>query len=384
MDIEFAGHAGQVFARLLHFCQFGDRALEGLGSIVGAVQRHRRHAVAQHAGGDGVPLGMVGIEQVFGRCALGDQREFPAEVHRILHADIEAVPAGRIVDVRGIARQQHPALAIGLGLPRAVVEPRDRGGAVNAVVGPIDRDEPLPDVVERRLAGLAHPVLGEHDPHRTMVLVDDLAVADLVFEPSEPMHAARIVADTPFRLFGQFGLRDQVAYRRVRSRKRDAGGFAHHATPAVAPDEVISAQRPAVADLDIDAGSVLRKAGDREIPQDGYAELLDPAEEYAFDVLLPQPERIGMPTRKIADVQPDAGEPGSLHLLALLEEALGNAALVEDFDRARMQPARPRADDFLVGALLDDHDVDARQRQLGGQHHPRRAATGDHHRMPLR
>ena len=35
----------------------------------------------------------------------------------------------------------------------------------------------------------------------------------------------------------------------------------------------------------------------------------------------------------------------------------------------------------MIGTLLDDRDVDLRQRQLSRQHHPRRTASGDHHRM---
>ena len=43
-------------------------------------------------------------------------------------------------------------------------------------------------------------------------------------------------------------------------------------------------------------------------------------------------------------------------------------------------PAREPGE-LLVGAPLDDGDVDAGQRQLARQHQPRRAAAGDHHRM---
>ena len=67
--------------------------------------------------------------------------------------------------------------------------------------------------------------------------------------------------------------------------------------------------------------------------------------------------------------------------LPLREEPIGDAALVEDLDRARVQAARARAGEVLVGAPLDDRDVDPRQRQLGRQHQPGRTASGDHHRM---
>ena len=63
------------------------------------------------------------------------------------------------------------------------------------------------------------------------------------------------------------------------------------------------------------------------------------------------------------------------------EEPLGDAALVEHLDRAGVQAAGARAGELLVGAPLDDGDVDPRQRQLARQHHPGRAASGDHDRM---
>jgi hypothetical protein len=55
--------------------------------------------------------------------------------------------------------------------------------------------------------------------------------------------------------------------------------------------------------------------------------------------------------------------------------------LVENLDGACMQTARARASEVLVGAPLDDGDVDARQRQLARQHQPRRTPAGDHHRV---
>jgi len=47
-----------------------------------------------------------------------------------------------------------------------------------------------------------------------------------------------------------------------------------------------------------------------------------------------------------------------------------------------MQTARACASEVLVGAPLDDGNVDARQRQPARQHQPCRTSSGDHHRMP--
>ena len=84
-----------------------------------------------------------------------------------------------------------------------------------------------------------------------------------------------------------------------------------------------------------------------------------------------------------------AGEPGDLGGRALGEEPVGDAALVEDLDGPRVQPAGARADELLTGPPLEDDDVDPRLRQLSLQHESCRPAADDHHRvlvhlLPLR
>ena len=90
-----------------------------------------------------------------------------------------------------------------------------------------------------------------------------------------------------------------------------------------------------------------------------------------------------MPGGEVADVQRDAGEPRDLRHLPLLEEPIGDPALIEDLDRAGVQTACARAGEVLIGAPLDDGDVDARERQLARQHQPGRTSSSDHHRMHL-
>ena len=74
-------------------------------------------------------------------------------------------------------------------------------------------------------------------------------------------------------------------------------------------------------------------------------------------------------------------ERRDLSHLPLGEEPISDPTLIEHLDRARVKTAGPRAGEHMVGAPLDDRDVDPRQRQLSRQHHPRRTASGDHHRM---
>ena len=56
---------GELFARLVHAEQLGHAFAQRLDAVVGAHERDLRHRVAQHAGGDRVALGMVGIQEGF-------------------------------------------------------------------------------------------------------------------------------------------------------------------------------------------------------------------------------------------------------------------------------------------------------------------------------
>jgi hypothetical protein len=80
--------------------------------------------VLERASGDRVTLGVVGVQQVGGRDFLHDLGELPAEVHRVLHSELEPLPADRVVHVRRIARQQDPSSAVSGGLAGRVGEAR--------------------------------------------------------------------------------------------------------------------------------------------------------------------------------------------------------------------------------------------------------------------
>ncbi len=89
-----------------------------------------------------------------------------------------------------------------------------------------------------------------------------------------------------------------------------------------------------------------------------------------------------MPGGKVADIQKSVveAEPHPMHL-SLREEPIGDSALIEDLDGARVQTAAARSDKVLAGAPLDDGNVDTRQRQLGRQHQTRRTSSSNHYRM---
>lgn len=85
-------------------------------------------------------------------------------------------------------------------------------------------------------------------------------------------------------------------------------------------------------------------------------------------MLLPEPEPVRTPGREVADLQLRPGEGRDLSRLPLREEALGDPALIENLDGARMESARAPAVKILTGAPFDDGDVDVRQGQLTRQH----------------
>jgi hypothetical protein len=82
---------------------------------------------------------------------------------------------------------------------------------------------------------------------------------------------------------------------------------------------------------------------------------------------------------EVADVERVEREARDLSLLPLRDEALGDAALIEHLDRARMQTAGAMSREQLGLAPLDDCYVHLRQRELARQHQAGRTATGDHH-----
>jgi hypothetical protein len=84
--------------------------------------------------------------------------------HRCTHAQVEALPAHRRVDVRRVAGQQHPAGPVALGQPAGVAEAGQPARCVHAEVGAGERAQPLRELLEGRRdrAVLGHP-LGECD-----------------------------------------------------------------------------------------------------------------------------------------------------------------------------------------------------------------------------
>ena len=151
--------------------------------------------------------------------------------------------------------------------------------------------------------------------------------------------------------------------------------------PPSQPDEIFRPQRLAIGQLDVDAGVVLRETGHLASAVDRHRQLVDPAGQDALDVVLPQPEPIGVPRREVADVQPGPANPATW---ADLPSERNRSAMPRWSRTSMVRECRPPAREpakLLAGAPLDNGDVDAGQRQLAREHQPGRAATGDHHCM---
>ena len=153
------------------------------------------------------------------------------------------------------------------------------------------------------------------------------------------------------------------------------------ASSSVASDEVLRSQRVAVRQVDVDAGVVLREARHLTAVIDPHRQLGDPGRHDPLDLVLPDPQRVRMTRRKVAHVQHGRAERHGLSHLTLREEAIGDPALIQHLDRARVKAAGPGADEHVIGTPLDHRHIHLRQRQLRRQHHPCRTASGDHYFM---
>ena len=335
-------------------------------TLVGPSERRLRHGVVEHAGPDRVTLGVVGVEQALGCGPLHHLGQLPPEVHGILHAHVEALATLRRVHVGGVTGQQDASLAVRGRLPRHVGEPGDPGGAPQPVVGPVDGDECLPDVVDGGLVGVLDLRFGQGEAHRRPVFRRADAAAP---------------AQAELRLLVQLDLGDDPAGRSRQPGEVDAGGLADEAATSIAPHQVRRADRRVVGQVDVDAGVVLREAHHLATTKGRDAELGDPVGQDALDVPLPEPEHVVVAGREVGDVHHDQAEAQARVLLPLRDEPLRDAPLVEHLEGAAVEAPGTRSLDLLGGASFDDGDVDPGQRQLARQHHPGRAASRDHHRM---
>ena len=309
-------------------------------------------------------FGVIGVEQGFGCTITGDQRQFPAEIDRILDADAHAEAAGRIVDMGGIPRQQHSPPAIGFGLAGHVGEAGDIAGIIDAIFGAVLGAECGTQRVDGDGTG-ADADFSDHDGELAGLVLADGVGTDGVGEKAELWFTRHVG-------FGQ-----QVADGRIGAGETDAGLFADEAAAAIAADEIGGAQTGAIAERNGDPGVVLSQAGDFDAVQHGHSQRVGPVAEEAFSVLLRQRQTIGMAGGKGADIEPRAGKADDLHGCTGSQKAFGQATLIEDFDAASMQAEGAGLDAFADGTLFDDQRGETGKAQFGGEHQPGGAGAGD-------
>ncbi len=187
--------------------------------------------------------------------------------------------------------------------------------------------------------------------------------------------------DAERRLLLHLGLGQNIAGRRIPSRKFNARDLANQTAAAIAADEVACPELETIGEFNGDAGIVLRKSGQLAATIDRHRQFADPSGQNALDMLLPQRQPVIVPCRKIADIEPRDGKPGDLGDLPCREKPVDHAPLIENLERARAQPTGARTDDFLVRPALDERDIDTCQSQFARQHQPRRPSSGNHDGM---
>jgi len=79
---------------------------------------------------------------------------------------------------------------------------------------------------------------------------------------------------------------------------------------------------------------------------------LDPGSQQALGLNLREGEPVVVAGGEITDVQGDSTEPLDLHRIPLLEKPVGDAALIERLDGARVQTAGARAVGIRSGASV--------------------------------
>jgi hypothetical protein len=329
VDVQPGDEPREPPARLVHARQLRHDIDQSLHPVVPSLKRRLRHRVLERSGSNRVTLVVVRVQEALRAGAVDHLGELPAQVHRILDTEAEALSSRRVMHVRRVAGEEDASCAVGRRLTGHVREPRDPRGIVDPEVGAVDRDQRLAQIAQSRLAARPDPLLGDDAPH--------LAVLHRL----EGVDAGGVVAKSPRRLHRGLHLGDQVAPGRVPSGELDAGCLADDAASSVAPDEILRPQRCTGGQLDVDARVVLREARHLTSVGDPHRQLGDPVGQDALSSVLADPERIRMPRREVAHVQQDRAERRGLGRPTLREEATGDPTLIQHLDGARVETTGP-------------------------------------------
>src|SRR5262249_9760704 len=90
-----------------------EQVSEGLRCVVSHGRDHgQRTRGLQDLIADRAAFDAVAVENRLRSLALANERQFPGEIESVLHAGVHALPAGRTVDMRGVAGHEDAARTI--------------------------------------------------------------------------------------------------------------------------------------------------------------------------------------------------------------------------------------------------------------------------------
>ncbi len=317
-----------------------------------------------------MPFLVVGVQQALGRPAVHLGGDLPAEVHRVADGGADALAVVRVVDVRGVAREEDAALAVALG-----VAGDDRVVAQPVCLGRLEfrPGEPPHDgaqllqgrrsVLELRRAG---GELGAEHAHRpgvergTEELVAVRGVRQAVLFGRHVRAVDRDVADDPPH--------DHPVVPDV----VDACPLADQAVPSVAAHQV-AARQPLLAGVrnqdSGDAGAVgrLLEAGEPGAPAQVHAEFEGPVDEGLLQAgLQHHVGRLAGPGH-LVEGQRQVGEADLGEGDRALPQPVGEAPLVQQFQGARVDRHGRRLE-ALCGMGVHEDRGDVSHGQFAGEH----------------
>src|SRR6201996_9429009 len=116
--------------------------------------------------------------------------QFPAQIHRVLHTQVESLSTSRGMHVCCIAGEEDASVPVRCCLARHISKPGDVSRAAQTIVRSVKRKERLTNITERRLALLDLLFIQYHS--RMLV----------AFEFGDSAHALSASANAPFRHIG--------------------------------------------------------------------------------------------------------------------------------------------------------------------------------------
>ena len=343
-----------------------------------------------------MPLGVVAVEQAVRGAPVHGGGQLPTQVHRVLDAQVEPLPAGRQVDVRGIPGEQHPPVPVRRDLAAGVAEAGAPAQPPEHRIRAVHRGQRPGHLVGGHrcgavlLTGIAQAGVDSAE-HRPVTGNPPALVVQRVQQHPVATAGAGQRADVRggarhrVRRAGQLDVGTDRGHPAGPPRERHAGDLADRAVPAVAGHQVAGAQAPGavrVGDDRLDPVLVLDEVGQHRAPSHLRAQLAQPPFEHLLQPVLrdQQPVRVaGAPGTRVQWHR----QPGEVttHRLAphgpvghLVQQPAGGQHL----RGARVHPT-PAGLAARRGLLLQHADADAGQGQLGGQHQSGRARADHDH-----